>query len=134
MSRSAVTTSGSKQPVPKDVADTGEDALRLVPSRERRPLRHEQREQYERDEECGGVDVEDLGGADERDQETGRHRPKQRRRPLGALDDGVRLRDDALVLANELRQDESLRGVVRGEEDAEQRDEDQEQPKREDAE
>ena len=80
------------------------------------------------------VDVEDLGGADERDQETGRDRPKQRRRPLGALDDGVRLRDDALVLANELRQDESLCGVVRGEEDAEQSDEDQEQPKREDAE
>jgi hypothetical protein len=123
-----------EQAVGEDEAHAGEHALPLVSGRKRLALRHEQREEHERDEERGGVDVEHLRRADGRDQQPRQRRTQQRGRALGALDDRIRLRDDALVLAHELREHEPLGREVRRQEDAEQRDERQQHAEREHAE
>ena len=54
--------------------------------------------------------------AERGDQHAGRRRAEQRRATLGALEDGVRLGDRPLVVADELGQDEPLRREVRREE------------------
>jgi hypothetical protein len=61
-------------------------------------------------------------------------RADERRRSLGSLDDRVRLRDDALVFPDELRQHEPLRREVRRQEDTEPRDEHEQHAERERAE
>jgi hypothetical protein len=125
LSSSAVIASGSSSPVAQDVAHAYQHALRLLGGRERRPAGNEQRDQRERDEKGRSVDVQHLGRPDDGDQDARQGRAEQRGRALGALDDRVRLRHDPLVLADDLREDETLRGVVRRDEDAHERDEDE---------
>ena len=116
----------AEQPVVEEEADPGEHAARLLRLRQRRARRDEQREQDERDEERRRVDVQHDGRAERGDEHAGRRRAEQRRGALGALEDGVRLGDRPLVVADELGQDEPLRRVVRREEHPDQRHEGEE--------
>ena len=88
----------------------------LLGGRQRRARGDEQREEDERDEERRGVDVEHDRRAEGGDQHAGRRGPEQRGGPLRTLEDRVRLRDRALVVADELGQDQPLRGEVGREE------------------
>ena len=75
----------------------------------------------ERDEVRGRVDVKDVRGAEERDQDAREGGAGEPGEGGAALDDAVRLGDGALVLADELRQDHPLGREVRRHEAAEQR-------------
>ena len=124
----------AQEPVAQEETDSCEDALAVVRLRQRWPGGDEEREQDERAEEGRGVDVEHDRRAEGGDQEPRRCRPQQRRGAIRALDHGVRLRHDVLVVAHQLGQDEPLRREVRRDEDADQRDEHEEQREREHAE
>ena len=89
--------------------------------------RHEQRQQREGAEERGGVDVEHDRRAEHGDQEARGGGPEQRRGAIRPLDDGIRLRDDVLVVADQLGQDQALGGEVRREEDPDHGDDREEQ-------
>jgi hypothetical protein len=88
----------------------------------KRSRRNEQEHEREGDSECGRVDVQDLGGADDADQEAGDGGADERGQPLRALDDAVGLGDEAFALAEELGENQPLRREIGAGQRAEQRD------------
>src|SRR5256885_157174 len=75
---------------------------------ERPAAGYEPGEEDEGDEERGGVDQEHGRGARHRDQKTGQRRPEHDREALRAAEKCIRLAEQALVLAEQLRQDRPL--------------------------
>ena len=96
--------------------------------RDRLALGDEDEDEQERDGVGRGIHVQDVGRADERDEQACDGRADQRCERRTALDDAVPLRHQPLVLAHELREDRPLRGEVRRHEAAEERDEHEQQP------
>ena len=98
-------TEHAKRPIAQHVADPREHPLAVVALRQRRAMRDEEQQQREREEEGRGVHVEDDRRAEGRDQDPRGGRAEKRGRAPRAFHERVRLSDDLLVVADELRQD-----------------------------
>ncbi len=109
----------AQQRLAREETKAREQAARLVLDGQRPPLWDEDLHEHERDDVRRGVDEEHARRAEDADQHAGDRRPEQHRRANGALEERVRLRDDALVFAEQLGDDQPLRGEVRGAEGTE---------------
>jgi hypothetical protein len=103
-----------QQPVTRNEAKPCADAAVLFLLRRRRPLRHEDRDEEERDEICRRVDHEHRGRTRQPDQQARERGPDEDRHAVCALKERVCLGDPLLVLADQLRDDHLLGGEVGG--------------------
>ena len=115
-----------EQRVVREESQPGEEALRLGRLLDAAAGANHGEDREEREDVRSGVDDEHGRSARRRDQYAGEHRPGDLRQLVRAGEDGADLRDGALVLARDLRDDDPRRGEVRRREaaDRERRGED----------
>jgi hypothetical protein len=128
-------TSATDQPRRRVADEEAEPVEESSPVSAHEPYRrlrpHEQPDEGQRNEVGGGIDDDHPRRPEPRDQEAGCRRPEQQRDALRSLKECIRLADDPLVLADELRDDRALGGEVRAGQSAEAEHEDEQERERE---
>jgi hypothetical protein len=115
-----------EQPIANDEPKAGEQARRRFVGGESFPRADEAEDDDEREEERECIDQQHAGRAEPRDQEAREQRPSELCHLRRRLHERRALGDELLVLAEDLRQDETRRRVV-GRQEAARRERDREQ-------